>query len=53
MAGPSIGESELFARPWMAAGGFQFGLWKKSRADEMTTNYEAEQGQKLFGFGVL
>ncbi len=26
MADPSIRESQLSARPWMAAGGFQFGL---------------------------
>jgi len=26
MADPSIQESQLSARPWMAAGGFQFGL---------------------------
>jgi len=53
MADPSIRESQLFARPWMAPGGFQFGLWKKSRTGEMTTDYRAEQGKKLFGTGVL
>jgi len=26
MADPSIRESQLSARPWMAVGGFQFGL---------------------------
>lgn len=37
----------------MAAAGFQFGLWKKSRTGEMTTDYKAEQGKKLFGTGVF
>jgi len=53
MADPSIQESQLSARPWMAAEGFQFGLWKKSRTYEMTTDYQAEQGKKLFGTGVF
>jgi hypothetical protein len=53
MADPSIRESQLSARPWMAAGGLQFGLWKKSRTGEMTTDYKAEQGKKLFGMGVF
>jgi hypothetical protein len=57
MADPSIRKSQLFARPWMAAGGFQFGLWKKSRTGEMTTNYQAEykaeEGKKIFGTGVF
>src|SRR5882672_8644898 len=53
MADPSIQESQLPARPWMAAGGFQFGLGKKSRTGEMTTGYMAEQGKKLFGYGVF
>jgi len=57
MADPSIQESQLSARSWMAAEGFQFGLWKKSRTGEMTTNdqadYRAEQGKKPFGIGVL
>ena len=37
----------------MAAGGFPFGLWKKSGTGEMTTDDKAEQGKKLFGTGVL
>jgi hypothetical protein len=38
----------------LAAGGFQFGLWEeKSRTGEMTTNYKAEQGKKLFATGIL
>ncbi len=57
MADPSIQESQLSARPWMAAGRFQFGFWKKSRTGEMTTNYQAdykaEQGKKIFGTGVF
>jgi len=57
MADPSIQESQLSARPWMAAGRFQFGFWKKSRTGEMSTNYQAdykaEQGKKLFGTGVF
>ena len=53
MADPSIQESQLSARPWMVAGGFQFGLWRKSRTGEMTTTYQAEQGKKLFGTGVF
>ena len=53
MADPSIQESQLSARSWMAAGGFQLGLWKKSRTGEMTTDYRAEQGKKLFGIGIL
>src|ERR1700730_18039038 len=53
MADPSIQESQLSARPWMAAGGFQFGLWKKSPTGEMTTDCKAEQGKKLFGTGVF
>jgi len=53
MADPPIQESQLSARPWMAAGGFQFGLWTKSRTGKMTTNYQAEQGKKLFGTGVF
>jgi hypothetical protein len=52
MADASIQESQLFASPWIE-GGFQFGLWKKSRTGEMTTDYRAEQGKKLFGTGVL
>ena len=43
----------MSASPWMIVAGFQFGLWKKSWTDEMTINYEAEQGKKLFGLGVL
>jgi len=53
MADPSIQESQLSARPWMAAGRFQFGFWKKSRTGEMSTNYQAAQGKKLFGTSVL
>jgi hypothetical protein len=53
MADPSIQESQSSARPWMAAAGFQFDLWKKSRTGEMTTDYKAEQGKKLFGTGVF
>ena len=53
MADLSIRASRLFARPWMAAGSLQFGLWKKSRTGEMTTDYQAEQGKKLFGTGVF
>src|SRR5882672_5101643 len=53
MADPSIQESQLSARPWMAAGGFQFGLGKKLRTGEMTIGYMAEQGKKLFGTGVF
>jgi hypothetical protein len=53
MADPSIQESQLSAHPWMAAGSFQFGFWEKSRTGEMTTNYQAEQGEKLFGTGVF
>jgi hypothetical protein len=53
MADPSIQESQLSARPWMAIGGTQFGLWKKSRTGEMTTDYKAEQGKRLFGTGVF
>jgi len=57
MADPSIRESQLSARPWMAAGGFPFGLWKKSRTGEMTTNYQADsqayQGKQQFGIGVF
>ena len=53
MADPPIQESQLSARPWMAAGGFQFGLWTKSRTGKMTTNYQAERGKKLFGTGVF
>jgi hypothetical protein len=37
----------------MAAGGFQLGLWKKSRTGEMTTDRKAEQGKKLFGTGLF
>jgi hypothetical protein len=37
----------------VGAGGFLFGLWKKSRTGDMTTDYRAEQGKKLFGIGVL
>jgi hypothetical protein len=43
----------LSARSRIAAGGFQFGLWKKLRTGEMTTDYQAEQGKKLFGIGVF
>jgi hypothetical protein len=53
MADPSIRELQLSARPWMAAEGFQFGLWKKSRTGEMTTDHKAEQGKKLFGTGLF
>jgi hypothetical protein len=57
MADSSIQESQLSAHPWMAAAGFQFGLWKKSRTGEMITNYhadyKAQQGKKIFGIGVL
>jgi hypothetical protein len=52
MADPSIRESQLSARPWMAAQ--QALVWKKSRTGEMTTNdYQAAQGKKLLGIGVL
>jgi hypothetical protein len=37
----------------MAARSFQFGVWKKSRTGEMTTDYQAEQGKKLFGTGAF
>jgi hypothetical protein len=53
MADPSIQESQLSARPWIAAGGFQFALWKKLWTGEMTTNYKVEQGKRLFGIGVF
>jgi hypothetical protein len=54
MANSPIRESQWSTRPWMAAAGLQFGLWKKSRTGEMTTNsYQAEQGKKLFGIGIL
>jgi len=53
MADPSIREAQLSARPWMAAGGFQFGL-KESRIGEMTTDYyRAERGRKIFGTSLL
>ncbi len=53
MADPSIQESQLSARPWMAAGRFQFGFWKKSRTGEMTTNYQAGTGVFSFAHGLI
>jgi|SRR5689334_15027418 len=49
-----IRESQLSARPWMAAGGFQFGLEETADFAKMTTDYQAEdQGKKLFAISVL
>src|ERR1035437_5297617 len=53
MAAPSIRESQLSGRPWMA--GRRLPVWsgRNRGLGEMTTNYQAAPGYKLFGIGVL